>query len=149
MNPMAISRLKQETKSVSEDIQVLQINLHRGSLSSINREQRSNWTSPRSRQRSLNRTRWQQREIEPSWSSPLKGDFDIAQLDEDTTRVESTAGVKTLVSGRSEPPNMGRLRNWPLPTKAGVHPHAAVRAEPQSAECGQIDRTTRIHPLSR
>jgi hypothetical protein len=28
-------------KSVSEDIQVLQINLHRGSLSSINREQRS------------------------------------------------------------------------------------------------------------
>jgi hypothetical protein len=28
-------------KSVSEDIQVLQINLHRGSLSSINREQRN------------------------------------------------------------------------------------------------------------
>jgi hypothetical protein len=29
---------KYNTKSVSEDLQVLQINLHRGSLSSINRE---------------------------------------------------------------------------------------------------------------
>jgi hypothetical protein len=29
---------KDETKSVSEDIEVLQTNLHRGSLSSINRE---------------------------------------------------------------------------------------------------------------
>jgi len=38
---MTISRPKYETKSVSEDIQVLQINLHRGSLSSINREQGS------------------------------------------------------------------------------------------------------------
>jgi hypothetical protein len=34
-------RSKHETKSVSESIHVLQINLHRGSLSSINREQRS------------------------------------------------------------------------------------------------------------
>jgi hypothetical protein len=41
MNLMTISGLKYETKSGSEDIQVLQINLHRGSLSSINREQRS------------------------------------------------------------------------------------------------------------
>ena len=32
---------KDETKSVSEDIEVLQTNLHRGSLSSINREQRN------------------------------------------------------------------------------------------------------------
>jgi hypothetical protein len=38
---MTISRPKYETKSASEDIQVCQINLHRGSLSSINREQRS------------------------------------------------------------------------------------------------------------
>ncbi len=34
-NLNTISRLEYETKSVSEDIQVLQINLHRGSLSSI------------------------------------------------------------------------------------------------------------------
>jgi hypothetical protein len=32
---------KYDTTSVSEDIQVLQNSLHRGSLSSINREQRS------------------------------------------------------------------------------------------------------------
>jgi hypothetical protein len=39
---MTISRRqKYETKSGSEDIQVLQIDLHRGSLSSINREQRN------------------------------------------------------------------------------------------------------------
>jgi hypothetical protein len=39
-DPIAISRRsKDETKSVSADIHVLQINLHRGSLSSINREQ--------------------------------------------------------------------------------------------------------------
>jgi len=38
---MSISRPKYEAKPVSEDIQVLQIDLHRGSLSSINREQRS------------------------------------------------------------------------------------------------------------
>jgi hypothetical protein len=40
-NLIAISRLEHKTKSVSEDIQVLQINLHRGSLSSINREKPS------------------------------------------------------------------------------------------------------------
>jgi hypothetical protein len=40
-NLITISRLEHKTKSVSEDIQVLQINLHRGSLSSINREQGS------------------------------------------------------------------------------------------------------------
>jgi hypothetical protein len=38
-NLMTMSRPKDETKSVSEDIQVLQPNLHRGSLTSIDREQ--------------------------------------------------------------------------------------------------------------
>jgi hypothetical protein len=38
---MTISRPKYETKSVSEDSQVLQINLRRGSLSSINGKQGS------------------------------------------------------------------------------------------------------------
>jgi hypothetical protein len=49
-NLTAISRLEYETKSVPEDIQVLQIDLHRGSLSSINRE---SWTYAYSRQRFL------------------------------------------------------------------------------------------------
>jgi diphthamide synthase subunit DPH2 len=51
-NLTAISRLEYETKSVSvsEDIQVLQIDLHRGSLSSINRE---SWTYAYRRQRFL------------------------------------------------------------------------------------------------
>jgi hypothetical protein len=48
-NLTAISRLEYETKSVSDDIQVLQIDLHRGSLGSINRE---SWTCY-SRQRFL------------------------------------------------------------------------------------------------
>ncbi|WP_455153215.1 hypothetical protein [Bradyrhizobium cenepequi] len=39
--PLKVRDEKYETKSVSADIHVLQINLHRGSLSSINREQRS------------------------------------------------------------------------------------------------------------
>ncbi|WP_027581889.1 hypothetical protein [Bradyrhizobium sp. Ai1a-2] len=45
---MTISRrAKCETKSGSEDTQVLQIDLHRGSLNSINREQRGE-AGPRS-----------------------------------------------------------------------------------------------------
>jgi hypothetical protein len=74
---MTISRRpKYETKSGSEEIQMLQIDLHRGSLSSINREQGSK-AGPRSQAPviSLKWTLWQQREIELSRLSLLKGDF--------------------------------------------------------------------------